>query len=230
MWGEYTLSYKNNGHLQDGAWILSAAQITCITQPRCCTHTTVNITIWNLTISWSYTFVRFQLNKHFFPRSCTAQEFFSCWLTAWAILVSPRMNGSVKLISLTLMKLSSQICWGAALLSLFHSVSPKHLCRFSPGIVEVEEWNTTRTLWGWLGGVGGGESPVMRGKDATTRQRADGCSQGWQLGGVSLTERLQIQLRQFDETVPPYMHRWPVRVSSSSTNNSHLFSLWFFEI
>lgn len=64
----------------------------------------------------------FQFNKPISTAAAAAtQDFYPCWLTVRAIWGSLRMSGSAKWISLMMMKMSSQICWKAALLSLHFS-------------------------------------------------------------------------------------------------------------
>ncbi len=65
----------------------------------------------------------------------------------------------------------------------------------------------------------GGWKPSDSGKSGF--KAADGSCKVWQLGGLSLTERSQIQPRQFDEMVLPFINSWPAWVSSSASNTFH---------
>ena len=98
-----------------GGRFMRAAQITQITRARCFTQTGTQKRVRHLTISIK------TLNEKCMISIC--QAYFWClkifspfWLTAGAIRGSLWMSGSAKWISLMLMKTSSQICWGAALL------------------------------------------------------------------------------------------------------------------
>lgn len=98
-----------------GAWFMRAAQITQITRARCFTQTGTQKRVQHLTISIK------MVNEKCTISICQAyfwrlKIFYPFWLTAGAIRRSLWMSGSAKWISLMLMKTSSQICWGAALL------------------------------------------------------------------------------------------------------------------